>query len=104
MRYLLILCVLIAATASVATFQRSPYVALNRGDTTTCHSFDSAKLTIVEKKLSDGAVVWRVMRDDGLIMGHLSTKSEAEAALAAMKKFKAMCVIGNDPNRFVYFE
>lgn len=103
MRYLLATAVVVAATAATIAFQ-NPYIAVNVGGTTTCHPYDHTKLTVVEKKLTDGVVVWRVMREDGLIMGTLATKPQAEAALAATKKFKTMCLIGRSPHRFTYFE
>jgi hypothetical protein len=103
MRYLVAVAVAVVATGAVVASQTPRYRAVNIGGTTTCHPYDPDKLTLVEKKLSDGSV-WRVMREDGLIMGTLETKAQADAALAATRKFKTMCLIGRGPHSFTYFE
>jgi hypothetical protein len=66
----------------------------------TCHTFDPAKLGVVETK--DG---WQVRRgEDGRILGTLPTKADADAAMAVARKYTAMCVIGEGSRIFKYFE
>ena len=100
--------VLVVTTAAVAAQLRK--LTMQADGITTCHTYDPAKLTIVERKRPDRqassgeVVVWRILTDYGLIVGTLATKPEADAALAAAKKFTSMCLIGPYPNTFTYFE
>ena len=98
----------VASSTAVATQNRKP--TLRDDGLTTCHTYDPAKLTLVERKLPGGragageVVVWRILTDYGLIVGALATRPEAEAALTAARKFTTMCLIGHHPNQFTYFE
>jgi len=83
---------------------------VNVDDTTTRHTYDPAKLTVVERTVPDrnsptGDVkVWRLLTDYGLILGTLSTKVEADVALDAAQKFTKMIIVGRSPRTFTYFE
>jgi hypothetical protein len=97
-------------TTSMVVAAQGRKLTMQADGITTCHTYDPAKLAIVERKRPDRqassgeVVVWRILTDYGLIVGTLATKPEADAAFAAAKKFTRMCLIGPSPNTFTYFE
>lgn len=98
--------ILIASSAVGAAQLRK----VNVTETTTRHTYDPAKLKVVEKTVADrnsptGEVkFFRILTDYGLILGEVSTKAEADVALEAAKKFTTMVIVGRRPRTFTYFE
>ena len=105
-RLVVLALILIASVATGAAQLRK----VNVTETTTRHTYDPAKLRIIETTLADkdsatGQVkVWRILTDYDLVLGSVSTKEEADQALAAAKKFTTMVIIGRRPRTFTYFD
>ena len=106
-RRLLALALVLVATSTAGAAQ---IYKANTDDTTNRHTYDPAKLKIVEKKLTgqeppaSEVIVWQVHTDYGLILGTVSTKAEADVVLTAAKKFTTMVIVGRRPRTFTYFE
>jgi hypothetical protein len=98
--------ILIASNAAGAAQNRK----VNVTETTTRHTYDPAKLKVLEKTVADknsptGDVkFFRIVTDYGLILGEVSTKAEADVVLDAAKKFTTMVIVGRRPRTFTYFE
>jgi len=111
MRRRLVVLALVLSSASAAGAAQDVYrYKPNVTETTTRHTYDPAKLKIIEMTVPDKAMplvqvkVWKILTDYGLILGTVSTKAEADEALAAAKKFTTMVIIGRSPRTFTYFD
>ena len=106
-RRLLVLALVLVTTGAAGAAQLHK---VNVDDITTRHTYDPAKLKIVEKKLTNQVpstsevIVWQVLTDYDLILGTVSTKAEADVVLTATKKFTTMVIVGRRPRTFTYFE
>ena len=100
MRYAILALILVAATATASSQSREMAAVDGRA---TCYSISPARLTVAETKDGD----WQLRRDgDGMIVGTLSNKEDADAAVAVAvaKRYTTMCVIGRGAKSFRYFE